>query len=82
VRGAHDLAYNAGDGERVDKALAQIKAFVHEHPQYATEHEELAHLLELPDDAPVNRWMPAYAEVLGRDPELDAALDALGRDTN
>jgi hypothetical protein len=79
VRGAYDLAYNAGDGARVDRALGEIKTFVREHPKYAEEHEELARLLELPDDTPANQWMPEYVEVLGRDPELDSALDALGK---
>jgi RNA polymerase sigma factor (sigma-70 family) len=79
VRGAYELAYNAGDGRKVDQALGQIKAFVREHPQYAEEHAELARLLELSDDTPVNQWMPEYVEVLGRDPELDAALDALDK---
>ena len=80
VAGAYVLGYEAGDGKHIEQALGRLKAFVRENPHYAEEHEELGRLLELPDDTPANQWMPVFVEVVGRDPELDAALDALGKE--
>jgi RNA polymerase sigma-70 factor (ECF subfamily) len=76
VEGTYDLAYNAGDGEVVDKLLGLLKQYLREHPGLADQHPALSRCLELPDDAPVNQWMtPEFMQMMGEHPELNQELN-------
>ncbi len=76
VRGMHEFAYNAGDGEAVQQLLPLLKTFLADHPELVAAHPELASSLELPDDAPMRDWMNAdFMRLMSTEPELNKQLN-------